>query len=194
MNPIVQLAGSALPGERKYLLLAGAGVSKDAGLPTAWDVMLETAKLLYCSEREGTPSREELESWFVESPYAKMPYAEAIGSLYSTYPDQQAFLNTLIGGRQIGEAHRHIAELARRRVVRAVIPRSCLFLHRTPSYLVKAQSARFLRLLSKACGVPEDVFKQRVIPRCNQFVRFFGDGGPDDPIDSEILRLLGSRP
>jgi len=39
MNPVVKLAASALPGEKKYVLFAGAGVSKDAGMPTAWDLM-----------------------------------------------------------------------------------------------------------------------------------------------------------
>ena len=29
------------------MLFAGAGVSKDAGMPTAWDLMLKTARLLY---------------------------------------------------------------------------------------------------------------------------------------------------
>ncbi len=47
MDPKVRLAASALPGEKKYVLFVGAGVSKDAGLPTTSDVMLETAKLLY---------------------------------------------------------------------------------------------------------------------------------------------------
>ena len=50
MNPIVQLAANALPGEKKYILLAGAGVSKDAGIPTSWDLMLKTASLIYIAE------------------------------------------------------------------------------------------------------------------------------------------------
>ena len=49
MNPIIQLAATALPGDKKFILFAGAGVSKDASIPTAWDLMLKTAALLYAS-------------------------------------------------------------------------------------------------------------------------------------------------
>ena len=52
INAIVKLAASALPGEKKYVLFAGAGVSKDAGIPTAWDLMIKTASLLYANETE----------------------------------------------------------------------------------------------------------------------------------------------
>ncbi len=121
VNPIVKFAASATPGERKYVLIAGAGVSKDAGVPTAWDVMLETAKLLYCSERDGTPSQEDLEQWFAASQYARMSYADMIGTLYKTYPEQQQFLERLIGTKPIGESHRCIAELAIRGIIRAII-------------------------------------------------------------------------
>jgi hypothetical protein len=50
MNPMIRFAASALPGEKKYILFVGAGVSKDAGIPTAWDLMLKTAGLLYASD------------------------------------------------------------------------------------------------------------------------------------------------
>lgn len=38
MNSLIRLAANALPGEKKYVLFAGAGVSKDAGIPTVWDL------------------------------------------------------------------------------------------------------------------------------------------------------------
>jgi hypothetical protein len=58
LPPLVKLATSAVPGEAKYVCLAGAGLSKDAGLPTAWDLMLETAALLVSvrSYQSGRPS------------------------------------------------------------------------------------------------------------------------------------------
>jgi len=122
MNPLVQLAASALPGERKYILFAGAGVSKDAGVPTAWDLMLETAKLLYCAEGcEGVPSANDLSGWFKSSKYSGMSYADLIGAIYTSYPEQQTFLAKYLDRNKIGEAHALIAELARRNIVRAII-------------------------------------------------------------------------
>lgn len=122
MNPLVKLAASALPGEKKYVLFAGAGVSKDAGVPTAWDLMLETAKLLYCADGEtGNPSSKELSDWFGSSKHAGMAYADLIGSVYPSSPEQQAFLEKFLSGSKLGEAHSLIADLIRRDIVRAIV-------------------------------------------------------------------------
>ena len=121
MNPIVKLAASGLPGEKKYILLAGAGVSKDAGIPTAWDLMLKTAGLLYASETETIDPNINLEDWFIKSKYAQMGYSELIEKLYPSYPDQQDFLKGYLDKYEIGQAHKGIAELARRGIIRAVI-------------------------------------------------------------------------
>ena len=121
MNPIVKLAASALPGEKKYILFAGAGVSKDAGIPTAWDLMLKTAGLLYAADSEVVNPSVNLEEWFIGSKYAQMEYSELIEKLYPSYPDQQDFLKGYLDKYEIGHAHRGIAELARRGIIRAVI-------------------------------------------------------------------------
>lgn len=122
MNPLIQLAASALPGEKKYVLFAGAGVSKDAGVPTAWDLMLETAKLLYCADgKAAKPSSKEISDWFLLSKYAEMSYADLIGAVYTSSPEQQAFLRKFLNGSKPGEAHLLIAELVRRDIVRAVV-------------------------------------------------------------------------
>jgi len=36
LRQLVKLIANALPGDKKYILFAGAGVSKDAGIPTNW--------------------------------------------------------------------------------------------------------------------------------------------------------------
>lgn len=121
MNAIVKLAASALPGEKKYVLFAGAGVSKDAGIPTAWDLMLKTAGLLYAAESKEIDSEIDLEKWFVSSEYAEMEYSQLIENIYPKYPDQQSFLKDYLNKKDIGQAHKGIAELARREIIRAII-------------------------------------------------------------------------
>jgi len=123
MNPIIRLAASALPGEKKYILFAGAGVSKDAGVPTAWDVMIQTAGLLYAeSVKNGEKDPNiNLESWFQSSQYGQMSYAELMEQLHPNYPDQQSFLNQALGTHPVGEVHKLIAELARRGIIRAIV-------------------------------------------------------------------------
>lgn len=121
MNPIVKLAASALPGEKKYILFAGAGVSKDAGIPTAWDLMLKTAGLLHAADSDVVGPNVDLEEWFIRSEYAQMEYSELIEKIYPNYPDQQDFLKEYLNNYEVGQAHRGIAELARREIIRAVI-------------------------------------------------------------------------
>ena len=121
MNTIVKLVASALPGEKKYVLFAGAGISKDAGIPTAWDLMLKTASLLYAVDNEEIDEDIDIENWFLKSKYSKMSYAELIGLIYPKYPDQQIFFKKYLGGKEPGDAHKGIVELARRKIIRAII-------------------------------------------------------------------------
>lgn len=124
MDPIVRLAASALPGEKKYILFAGAGVSKDANLPTAWDLMLDTASMLYATENPDAKSElnpHDLAEWFESSKYAQLSYSELINLFFPHYPEQQSYLHSFLAGKEIGESHRFIAELARREMIRAVI-------------------------------------------------------------------------
>ncbi len=121
MDPTIRLAASALPGEKKYILFAGAGVSKDAGIPTSWDLMLKTAGLLYAAEGNTEIDNLKLEEWFIKSKYSKMKYSELIGQIYPTYPEQQNFLKKYLEDHEIGDSHRSIAELARLGIIRCII-------------------------------------------------------------------------
>jgi NAD-dependent protein deacetylases, SIR2 family len=121
MNPIVKLCASALPGEKKYVLFAGAGISKDAGIPTAWDLMLEIAKLLYVHENEGSLNKKDLEKWFLDSKYSKLSFSELMKEFYPQSPEQQDFLKKYLSTKNDKFAHDQIAELARRGIIRAII-------------------------------------------------------------------------
>jgi hypothetical protein len=121
VNPLVKLAASALPGEKKYILFAGAGVSKDAGVATAWDLMLKTAGLIYAAENDDVDNNIDLEKWFTQSAYAGLEFSELMSQIYPNYPDQQNFLKEYLTGYDLGQAHYGIAELARRGIIRAII-------------------------------------------------------------------------
>jgi hypothetical protein len=121
MNPLVKLVASALPGEKKYIIFVGAGVSKDAGIPTAWDLMIKTAGLIYAAESKEIDPDINLEDWFIKSKYAQMEYSQLIEQIYPKYPDQQSFFKDYLNKKEIGKAHKGIAELARREIIRAII-------------------------------------------------------------------------
>jgi hypothetical protein len=123
MNPILKLIANALPGDKKYIIFAGAGVSKDAGIPTTWDLMLKTASFLYIAENPDKKigSDFDLEKWFIESKYAQMEYSELMELLYSKNTEQQDFLKKYLNDYEIGKSHKGIAELARKGIIRAII-------------------------------------------------------------------------
>lgn len=123
MNPIVKLIANALPGEKSYVLFVGAGVSKDANIPTSWDLMLKTAGLLYLAENPGKKinSNINLEKWLMDSVYAEMGFSEIMELIYSKNLEQQNFLNKYLNKYDIGESHKGIAELARRGIIRTII-------------------------------------------------------------------------
>ncbi len=85
MSSIVKLAASAQPGEKKHILFAGAGVSKDAGYPIAWDLMRKTAGLLYPADYKEKSPPKDVDQWFLSSPCAQMQYADLIENLYPHY-------------------------------------------------------------------------------------------------------------
>ncbi|MEW5924785.1 MAG: SIR2 family protein [Candidatus Zixiibacteriota bacterium] len=121
MNPLIRLVANALPGERKLILFAGVGVSKDADLPTAWELMLRTASLLYVAENGKTDEIPDIQEWFINSKYARMSYAKLISEIYSRHNEQRDFLRKYLNDKPIGEAHKLIAELARKGIIRAII-------------------------------------------------------------------------
>jgi hypothetical protein len=119
MHPIMKLAASAEPDERRYVLFAGVGLSKDAGLPTAWDLMLATAALLRSGEADTADG--DLETWFKESRFAQMTYSDLIGSLFPTPVEQRSFVRDKLALKGTGDAHKLIAELVRKGVFRCAI-------------------------------------------------------------------------
>lgn len=119
IDPLVRLAANAVAGERKYILLAGAGLSKDAGQHTAWDIVMEAAKLIRAATHED--SELPLQDWFLASQYAGMTYAEMISRLYPNATEQQAFLERMLTVRAPGRAHNAIAELCRRGILRSIV-------------------------------------------------------------------------
>src|SRR5271157_4208795 len=119
-NPNAILIANCKFGENKYIILAGAGVSKDAGLPTGWDLMLATANVLYAAECPGEECID-LNRWFETSEYAQMSYSEIMDQLYRSPITQRDFLQKFLGKREPGKAHNYIADLVKRQFVRAIV-------------------------------------------------------------------------
>lgn len=119
IDPLVRLAANAEPGSKRFVLLAGAGVSRDSGQPTAWDLLLNTAERLRAAE--DPESTTPIADWFAASRYSALPYADMVGAVYPHSGEQRAFLDAQLTRRDPGPAQLLIAELAKRAVLRAII-------------------------------------------------------------------------
>ena len=73
-------------------------------------------------------------------------------------------------------------------------PRACVFLDRAPSYIIKAESKRFLASMLPATGFGDDTsFKENLIKKHGAFGKFFRSGWQDDPLEDFDLNKLGTR-
>lgn len=122
INPIISLAYNLADGKKKYVLFCGAGVSKDAGVPTGWDVLLETLKKIRIQE-EGKKvdyTQKQMENYY-EKKFKGCEYSEIVKSLCPRMEEQREFLKDLFKNKTFGNAHRLIAEWIKNNLIRFVI-------------------------------------------------------------------------
>ena len=111
-----------------YALLVGSGVSKAAGIPTGWEIVLDLlAKLAETTDDSPDP---DLELWYREK-YGKAPdYSDILGQLAKRPAERQQLLRPYFepndqerdeGLKQPTAAHRAIANLVKQGFVRVII-------------------------------------------------------------------------
>ena len=122
INQIIPLSYNLADGKKKYVLFCGAGVSKDAGTPTGWDILLET--LRHIRAQEDGKSKEytdkEMEAYY-EKNFKDSTYSEIIESLFPSREEQREFLEKLFENKAPGRAHKLIAEWVKAGLIRFII-------------------------------------------------------------------------
>jgi len=122
INQIIPLSYNLADGKKKYVLFCGAGVSKDAGIPTGWDILLET--LRHIRAQEDGKSKEytdkEMEAYY-EKNFKDSTYSEIIESLFPSREEQREFLEKLFENKAPGRAHKLIAEWVKAGLIRFII-------------------------------------------------------------------------
>nr|QNO49190.1 hypothetical protein CDCKMDEO_00035 [Methanosarcinales archaeon ANME-2c ERB4] len=122
INPIFPLSYNLADGRKKYVLFCGAGVSKDAGSPTGWDILLETLKLVRTQEESENKeyTDNEMETYYEEN-FKDFTYSEIIESLFPSMEEQREFLEKLFENKAPGKAHKLIAEWVKAGLIRFII-------------------------------------------------------------------------
>jgi hypothetical protein len=129
INNIIPLSYNIADGKKRYVLFCGAGISKDAGIPTGWDILIETLRRIRTQDEfeKGEHSvgikeysNEKMEKYYEEY-YKNKTYSEIIGSLFPAHEEQRAFLKEQFNGKPFGESHKLIARWVKEGLIRFII-------------------------------------------------------------------------
>ncbi len=125
---MLKLAISMHSNPGVYALLIGSGVSKDAGIPTGWEIVLDLINRLAILKGEDT--QKEPDKWY-NNKYGKVPrYDELLNRLTTTSSERMKLLRPYFepseeereqGLKAPTEAHRAIAKLVSYGFVRMII-------------------------------------------------------------------------
>lgn len=121
IDPVVSLAMAMNSVKGAYAVLLGSGVSRAAGIPTAWEILIDlSSKLAAALDERCEPDPAE---WF-KCKFGREPnYSQLIGQLGKTSTERGGLLKPYFeptsddleeGKKQPTVAHRAIASLVRR--------------------------------------------------------------------------------
>ena len=112
-------------GRGTYAFLLGAGVSRDAEVPTGSEIFWDTVGKLHHMETDATssiaPRRQELNEWFEQSAYSEFGYSEILEALFPSKEERRQYLSRFFINKKPGNAHLQIVELVKANLVRLVV-------------------------------------------------------------------------
>ena len=125
MNSLLPLITNLSTKNREYVVFVGAGFSKDAGIKSGWDILIETLKPLFIDEKklDTLPENhyEEIENWYLgHQELSKQGYSEILEILYPGEMERREYLKQFFGNVQPGESHRQLAEMVQKQLVRYI--------------------------------------------------------------------------
>ena len=128
IDPIQSLAFSIQANPGVYALLLGSGVSREAGVPTGWEVVNDLLGKLAASQ--GQSSETDPVQWYVGQYGEEPDYSKLLDGLAKTQSERQQLLRPYFeptdeqregGLKQPTAAHRAIAQLVAQGYVRVIV-------------------------------------------------------------------------
>ncbi len=128
IDPIHSLAFSVQSSPGVYALLLGSGVSRSAGIPTGWEIVLDLLRKL--ARASGQPDPSDPGRWYKDQ-YGEDPdYSKILAQLAKTPSERQQLLRSYFepnnqereeGRKQPTRAHQAIAKLAAQGFVKLIV-------------------------------------------------------------------------
>lgn len=125
VSSILPLVTNLATRNRDYVVFAGAGLSKDAGVKSGWDILIESLRPLYITDtkieevKEITPT--EIVSWYLANENIKnLGYSEILEKMYPGNIERREYLKQFFADVKPGEAHRELAKLVAMGLVRYI--------------------------------------------------------------------------
>lgn len=123
LDPIVSLsvALAEAPGTCAFFL--GSGVSRDAGVPTGWEVMRAGLRRLHQleTESEAPANDEELAAWQANTGREEMTYSDLLETIAPDRAVRREYLAGFFEEKEPGPTHEALADLAKQGLVKVFI-------------------------------------------------------------------------
>jgi len=125
---LTTLAFSVCSNKGVYALLLGSGISRNSGIPTGWDIILDLVKKLAVQLGEGEP--EDPESWFLKKYNEELNYSSILSQVVLASGERVNLLNGYFEPsdedrenhlKEPTKAHKAIAKLAKDGYLKVVI-------------------------------------------------------------------------
>jgi NAD-dependent SIR2 family protein deacetylase len=127
-NELLALSVHDRPGV--YALLLGSGVSRSAGIPTGWEIVVDLLRKLAALQNLSVASDVELVDWYRQKYDQEPEYSTLLDAIARRPEERQQLLRPYFepnddereqGLKQPTVAHRAIAQLAARGLVRVIV-------------------------------------------------------------------------
>ena len=128
INPILSLAFSMQASPGIYALLLGSGLSRSAGIPTGWEIVLDLVRKLANMETEDCEP--DLVAWYQNKYHDTPQYSKLLKAITRTPAERKELLKPYFepnrdeeerGLKQPTEAHKAIAQLVTGGYIRVII-------------------------------------------------------------------------
>ena len=127
-DPAVSLASSIQAGPGAYALLVGSGLSREAGVPTGWDVVLDLIRRLAAAWKQDPG--EDLTGWYRRNADGEPDYSALLEQVATSREDRRNLLESHFeptdderdeGVKMPTAAHRAIAELVKGGYLKVIV-------------------------------------------------------------------------